>query len=415
MQVPTPAQGTRRVGHYRRVRRIDLSALGARIVVGLGADVDQRTEDALRHLWRDALLPSAPAGRPPDAPSPDAPSPETPDAPLPAIWVGTAPPGLPEHIPRIPADDERRLASDLSSLVTLAAIAERAGDGLLVHACAAADAEGRVVVFVGESGAGKSTLVAALGRQYGYVTDEAVLIDGNGRVPPFRKPLSLVTANRCLADKRQVASADLGMRVGSDDLSVAAVVLLDRRPDADRPFRLEPLDAVDAAQGLIPHLNRAGDDPRTLHRIARLLETTGGVSRLSYAEAAEAVHPDAGLFTRAATLAEAGGGIRIAHLSGPAASARPTSGRRPGGPEVARDPRAVSLSVGERTVVHSASGLHELSPVSAALWMALADGALPLHALAARIERHFGPPAGGSTSDALLPLLHHLRQEQILG
>ena len=90
-----------------------------------------------------------------------------------------------------PADAERTaMLSALSQRVTLAALEQRRGDLWMLHAAGLAGDDGRVVVLVGPSGRGKTTAVRTLATSFGYVSDESVAIDDEGRVWPYRKPLS---------------------------------------------------------------------------------------------------------------------------------------------------------------------------------------------------------------------------------
>jgi hypothetical protein len=69
---------------------------------------------------------------------------------------------------------------------------------LMIHAAAVETGAG-AVLLVGGSGAGKSTLAGALcAAGHGYLTDEAVALDGDGRVRPYPKWLGLDAAGRAL-------------------------------------------------------------------------------------------------------------------------------------------------------------------------------------------------------------------------
>jgi hypothetical protein len=107
----------------------------------------------------------------------------------------------------------------------------RVDDLLAIHA-AAAEREGRGVVLPAAQDAGKSTLVAGLvGAGFGYLTDEAALIDRSGRIQRYAKPLWLSPSSvlafdglrdRVLEDYRRldrirtyVRPADLGGSIGA--------------------------------------------------------------------------------------------------------------------------------------------------------------------------------------------------------
>ena len=124
---------------------------------------------------------------------------------------------------------ESMLAS-LSIDVTLAALEQRAGEVLMLHAAGLATDEGRVVVLVGPSGRGKTTASRVLGRDFGYVSDESVGIEADGTVLPYRKPLSIIEDHDHL--KAQRSPKELGLR-----------------PLPDRPLRVAALGADRARSG----------------------------------------------------------------------------------------------------------------------------------------------------------------------
>ena len=101
------------------------------------------------------------------------------------------------------------MLSSLSQQVTLAAIEAARGRAWMLHAAGIATPDGPVVVLVGPSGRGKTTASRALGAVYGYVSDETVAIDEDGRVWPYRKPLSVI--EDFAAPKTQLAPSALGL------------------------------------------------------------------------------------------------------------------------------------------------------------------------------------------------------------
>ena len=94
-----------------------------------------------------------------------------------------------EGFPRIHVD---AAGYTLQGQVTLQLIA--ASSGLLMwHAAGISLNDGRVLGLVGASGMGKSTAVAHLTRRtWGYVTDETLGVDPDGRVWAYPKPLALI-------------------------------------------------------------------------------------------------------------------------------------------------------------------------------------------------------------------------------
>lgn len=195
--------------------------------------------------------------------------------------------------------DDRAALARTTSLVTTRAIDAAAGEHLLVHAAACADEEsGLAACFVGPSGRGKTTASIALGRDFGYLTDEATAIDGHGRVLPYPKPLSVRIPGSTAKEQRSPDA--LGLRASSSrDWPLGAVFLLDRGPGegeagapggrAERPLPEEPtVRAVTLSEAIIalaPELSSLHRLDRPLQRLASLIERVGPVLRLRYSEA----------------------------------------------------------------------------------------------------------------------------------
>ena len=112
-----------------------------------------------------------------------------------------------------------------------------------VHAGAVAH-EGRGIVFPGHSFAGKTTLTAAMVRAGAtYLSDEFAVLDRNGLVHPYPKPLSL----RVDRFKPQVDHPveHFGGVAADEPVPVGLVVLATYRPGAQwRPTRLSPGNAI---------------------------------------------------------------------------------------------------------------------------------------------------------------------------
>jgi hypothetical protein len=90
--------------------------------------------------------------------------------------------------------------------------------------------EGHAIVLPGRSHAGKSTLVAALVRAGArYCSDEYAVLDDDGLVHPFAKPLSLRPHDGGLA--RLVDAAQLGP-VEVSPVAIGSVFALEYSPDA---------------------------------------------------------------------------------------------------------------------------------------------------------------------------------------
>ncbi|BDZ64528.1 hypothetical protein [Agromyces mangrovi Wang et al. 2018] len=184
---------------------------------------------------------------------------------------------------RLVAGSFEELADRLATEVTLAGLKSLQGQALLLHACAVDVGDGRVVAFVGPSGRGKTTAAEALAHEFGYVTDETVAVRRDGTVVSYRKPLSIGSRP---GSKLHVPASGLGLKAVSEDaLELAAVVLLDRRPDVESPR----VEQVPLAEGL-PELVRQTSYLTLMHRplrtVSDLLRSTGGIRRVVYGEAA---------------------------------------------------------------------------------------------------------------------------------
>jgi hypothetical protein len=99
-----------------------------------------------------------------------------------------------------------------------------------VHAGAVAH-EGRAMIFPGHSFAGKTTLVAALVRAGAtYYSDEFAVLDENGLVHPYAKPLSIRDGTGLSQADRDVE--DLGGVAGDEPLALGLMVVTSYRPGA---------------------------------------------------------------------------------------------------------------------------------------------------------------------------------------
>ena len=256
-------------------RTLLVDAVGSCIAIDLTA-LDEDDEAAVRAAWADALADAA--AEPVDTVTP----------------YGTNP---------------AVMLSGLSQQVTLAAIEAARGRAWMLHAAGIATPDGQVVVLVGPSGRGKTTASRALGAVYGYVSDETVAIDDDGRVWPYRKPLSVIENPE--APKTQMPPSAVGLKPLPDaELRVAAVVLLDRDPSHPEEPTVEVTDLGDALEELISQTSFLHDQPAALRFIAALAAATGGIRTVKYREAAtlpsvipELVKP--GGFDRAAREARA--------------------------------------------------------------------------------------------------------------
>lgn len=126
-----------------------------------------------------------------------------------------------------------------------------------VHA-GVVDIDGRLVLLPGRSFTGKSTLVAELVRRGAlYFSDEYAVIDRQGRVYPYPRPLQI----RSREEERplQFTPSDLGGRTGTGWRRPAAVVF--SRFRAGGVWRPRPLSTGRAALRLLSHAVGARRQP----------------------------------------------------------------------------------------------------------------------------------------------------------
>lgn len=180
------------------------------------------------------------------------------------------------------ADSPEALAQRITSEVTVGAIGGLRGEALMLHASAVALDDGRVIGFVGPSGRGKTTAAQILGRSYGYVTDETLAVRVDGSIVAYPKPLSIGSWPDVKATE---PASTLGLRgAPADGLHLAALVLLDRRPDVEKAY-VESVPMADALAALVPQTSYLSALERPLRALVEAIVSTGGMRRVVYSEA----------------------------------------------------------------------------------------------------------------------------------
>ena len=154
----------------------------------------------------------------------------------------------------------------------------------------------RAVAFPAQSGTGKSTMTMACTKLgLGYVSDEALVLDDDGRVLPYPRPLGLVGPVQATLRSRGSVDVVGETLVPPDELgavavdarpAVVAVVLLDRRTAGQASLEQLPRAQI-VAQLLLMSFNGWKDPARAL-RQATALASAATLFRLSYGEAADA-------------------------------------------------------------------------------------------------------------------------------
>jgi len=170
----------------------------------------------------------------------------------------------------------------VSRAITLASLQRRRGSAVLLHAAGLSRGQ-RAIALVGPSGAGKSTAARMLGRHFGYLTDETVAVEADGRVAPYPKPVSIITDPQAPWDKGEWSPDELGLRRPSEPAYLTGLVVLDRDPTRTVPELVE-LPLIDAMLAVIGQSSSLPLLDRPLHRLAELASGSGGPYLLRYSE-----------------------------------------------------------------------------------------------------------------------------------
>jgi energy-coupling factor transporter ATP-binding protein EcfA2 len=307
----------------------------------------------------------------------------------------------------VSAPSAEELADTLTSTATLLGIGGLSGEALMLHASAIALDDGRVIGFVGPSGRGKTTAAKALAHTFGYITDETLAIRPDGEVISYPKPLSIGTRPQ---HKTPMAASALGLRIpaASDDLRLAALVLLDRRKGIDRP-RVEPVTLIEALGELVPQTSYLSQMTGALANLVRLIRSTGGVRRVVYSEAdtlpsivdeiLATTHDDVESVTDVSRESQQGCGCG-AGSSDEVASGAPGTYRRTA--------HTNAVLVDDRLIVLRTDQVTVLEGVGPIVWLAAQDST-DAELLEAVLEQLPAPPPGvdpaGVVADAVSELL----------
>jgi hypothetical protein len=139
-------------------------------------------------------------------------------------------------------DMELDVAVEVVGLQLQHYIALHAPDTIFVHAGVVAH-EDRAIVVPGVSFSGKTTLVAELVRAGAtYYSDEYAVLDAEGFVHPYARPLSIRDADFTMTD-HDVET--LGGTAGEDPVRIGLAIVAHYQPGAQwQPRRLSPGEAV---------------------------------------------------------------------------------------------------------------------------------------------------------------------------
>lgn len=297
---------------------------------------------------------------------------------------------------RISSDTFERLAEAVTSEVTVAAILERAGELTMLHACGVADADGAVIALVAKSGTGKTTASSQLARTFGYITDETVAIRADGTVLPYPKPLSVKQATPGAA-KLQVGPDELGLNIAPDNPRITAIALLDRVAGSDYQLPvIAPVPLVEAVLAIIPDTSSQAAVVQPLQSLCRLIDSVGGVFRVSYSEAIDLKDSLAPLFLSDPVERSEAAGEWLPALTlpgtDPAARAGASAESIPAG-WLQRTGAVDAVEIGEDLLVLTETELIRLSGIGPIIWQT-AHCPVSMETLVDRIEALHGLPEG---------------------
>ncbi|MGO4145567.1 PqqD family peptide modification chaperone [Paenarthrobacter sp. YAF11_1] len=344
---------------------------------------DQQFDEArwgkLRGPWSDAM------------PGND-PTPAVEDIVAELLWAFPDDDGLPGSV------------AELSTHTTLAAIEAQRGRLLMLHAAGIAHPSGQVLAFIGPSGRGKTTLARNLGAKYGYVTDETVGIEADGRVHPYRKPLSVIRPGE--AYKEQLAPSGLGLgALPSAPLALAGLVLVSRLDGFSGAAAIGTLGLCEALVAIVPEISYLADMNKPLQTIASHVARCGAIRQVTYGEASEVLplvpqllaweQPEA---WEAVLPTEETAGVRSplapeSYLLAPVLDAVEAGG-------------LTAVLDGNRMV-------HVLDGVGPLVWRSLCEGR-NFASLAQAVERQFGAPPEQKLEEAVVGILSTLADAGLL-
>jgi hypothetical protein len=163
-------------------------------------------------------------------------------------------------------------------------VADNATKGFFIHAGVVAH-HGRAIVMPGDSFSGKTTLVAELVRAgAAYYSDEYAVIDAQGLVHPYARPLSIRRPRPHNNDRSLVES--LGGKAGVDPVPVGVIAAITYHPDAD--FSPERRSAGQGMLTLLAHSAVAHEHPQETLAAAREAASRALVVEGDRGEAADA-------------------------------------------------------------------------------------------------------------------------------
>jgi hypothetical protein len=357
--------------------RFSVRVLTSTVTIELDASIPVAVQDRILEQWAHLREPASE-----DAPIVCVCAPGTDPDTLPSgDWVLAAPESAPD---------------DLATRLTLIGLRGLFGRAVLLHAAGLATADGSVIALIGPSGRGKTTASGVLGRTLRYVTDETVAFDVDGTVIPYPKPLSV---GRRPAPKVLHAPAEAGLTVAERPLRIGALVLLEREPDRDGVL-VESVPFSDAMAEIAPQSSSLSEIPSVLSSLAELIDRTGGVRRVRYADAEQLPDAVPAILSGRASHVEHVEAVRVADAE-----------HGPG--RIGRGDFDDAVTADDRLIVLGRRGLHVLDGLGPAIWLA-ADGVGPEVLRDRVLSLVESPPADVDADAAIDAAVEELRELGLL-
>jgi hypothetical protein len=186
----------------------------------------------------------------------------------------------------VTAEPEKRFWKFFDSLVRIL-IGEFAKNFVFLHA-GAVGWHGKAIILPGNSFYGKTTLVAELVRNGAeYYSDEYAVLDIDGLVHPFPRPLSMRTDGESIVETPTPVEEILG-RTGEVPLPVGSVLFTQYVPESQQDYEF-----LTTGQGIVEIIAQTIAIKRNTEFAINVLKKA-----LSSAIIVKSPRPDAGLFAR---------------------------------------------------------------------------------------------------------------------
>ena len=168
----------------------------------------------------------------------------------------------------VPASVDVEIALSVFDARLRAYLAEHAPHHVFVHAGVVGH-RGKAILLPGATFTGKTTLVAELVRAGAtYYSDEYAVLDADGLVHPYARPLSIRDGGRAATDHRVES---LGGSAGAEPLPVGLVAVTQYRPGSE--WQPRPLSPGEAVLALLANTIPAQERPaQSLAAIRRAVE-----------------------------------------------------------------------------------------------------------------------------------------------